>query len=64
MSSSKFSIHYVTHLHLPHVSDFKPYHQELRMTKPGGYTPDQKPNMLEPLKLQERVRCKPDKVKS
>ena len=33
---------------LPHAHDFKLYYQELRMTQPGWYGPDQEPSIMEP----------------
>jgi hypothetical protein len=40
---------------MPHVSDFKMYHQELRMTKPGCYAHDQKPKILESLAAKAEI---------
>jgi hypothetical protein len=33
---------------LPHAHDFKIHYQELRMTQPGWYGPDQEPPIMEP----------------
>ena len=44
---------------LPHASDFATYYQELRLTQPGWYGPNQKPAVMEPPPSQEWMKPKP-----
>ncbi len=41
---------------LPYVHDFKTYYQELRMTQPGWYGPNQEPLVMKPPESQEWVK--------
>jgi hypothetical protein len=43
---------------LPCASDFKAYYQELRLTEPGWYGPNQEPPVMEPPSSQEWVKVK------
>jgi hypothetical protein len=43
---------------LAHASDFETYYQELRMTQPGWYGPEQEPPVMEPPPSQEWIRVK------
>jgi hypothetical protein len=44
---------------LPHVSNFKEYYKELRVTQRGWYPAGQQPQTMEPLESLEWVKCKP-----
>ena len=45
---------------LPQASDFATYYKELRLTRPGYYSSDQEPPVMEPPLSQEWIKTKTD----